>query len=80
MGLWLGIISAALGGSLIDSLLGDWVQEKFERQGQLSDVGLPQERVSGIKGMNNDAINFISLGLVLLVVVVYVYVFVSYGN
>ena len=80
MGLWLGIISAALGGSLIDSWLGDWVQEKFERQGQLSDVGLPQERVSGIKGMNNDAINFISLGLVLLVVVVYVYVFVSYGN
>jgi uncharacterized protein (TIGR00297 family) len=80
MGLWLGIISAALGGSLIDSLLGDWVQEKFERQGQLSDVGLSKEKVSGIKGMNNDAINFMSLGLVLLVVVVYMYVFVSYGN
>ena len=32
MGLWLAIISAALGGSLIDSLLGDWVQEKFERR------------------------------------------------
>lgn len=80
IGLWLGIISAALGGSLIDSLLGDWVQEKFERQGQLSDVGFMNERVSGIKGVNNDAINFISLGLVLLCVVLYFYVFASYGN
>lgn len=80
IGLWLGIISAALGGSLIDSLLGDWVQEKFERQGQLSDVGFTNERVSGIKGVNNDAINFISLGLVLLCVVLYFYVFASYGN
>lgn len=72
MGLWLAIISAALGGSLIDSLLGDWVQEKFERRGQLSDVGLSEERVSGIKGVNNDAINFISLGLVLLLVALFV--------
>jgi uncharacterized membrane protein len=78
--MWLGVISAAFGGSLIDSLLGDWVQEKFERRGQLSDVGFPNERVSGIKGINNDAINFISLGLVLLVFAVYYYVFASYGN
>jgi uncharacterized protein (TIGR00297 family) len=80
IGMWLGVISAAFGGSLIDSLLGDWVQEKFERRGQLSDVGLPNERVSGIKGINNDAINFISLGLVLLVFAVFYYAFVSYGN
>ena len=80
MGLWLCIISAALGGSLIDSLLGDWVQEKFERRGQLSDVGLSEERVSGIKGMNNDAINFLSLGLVLFCVAVCFYIFGSYGN
>ena len=80
IGMWLGVISAAFGGSLIDSLLGDWVQEKFERRGQLSDVGLPNERVSGIKGINNDAINFISLGLVLLFFAVHYYVFVSYGN
>lgn len=80
LGLWLGLISAALGGSLIDSLLGDWVQEKFERQGQLSDVGLSKERVSGIKGMNNDAINFMSLGFVLFVFVLYLYVFASFGN
>ena len=72
MGLWLAIISAALGGSLIDSLLGDWVQEKFERRGQLSDVGLSEERVSGIKGVNNDAINFISLGVVLILIAFFV--------
>ncbi len=64
------VVSAALGGSLIDSLLGDWVQEKFERQGQLSDVGFLEEQISGFRGMNNDAINACSLGLVLVIYVV----------
>jgi len=65
--LYLVLILAAIGGSLIDSLFGDWLQEKFELNGQLSDIGLPQERVSGIKGMNNDAINFLSLCMVVLI-------------
>lgn len=71
------VVFAALGGSLIDSFLGDWVQEKFERQGQLSDVGLPEERVSGFRGMNNDAINACSLGLVLIIYVALQQLFVG---
>ncbi len=61
------IALSGLLGSLIDSLLGDSVQEKFERQGNLSDVGMAKERVSGIGGLTNDIVNFITLGLVLFI-------------
>ena len=66
LAMFLDLLIAALGGSIIDSLLGDCIQEKFEHNGQLRDVGLPNNRISGIVGINNDAINFISLGIIMI--------------
>lgn len=71
------VVCAALGGSLIDSLLGDRVQEKFERKGKLSDVGSPEEKISGVRGMNNDAVNACSLGVVLLLYIALQQLFVG---
>ncbi len=61
------IALSGLLGSLIDSLLGDSVQEKFERQGNLSDIGVAADRVRGVAGVTNDAVNLISLFLVLAI-------------
>ena len=66
LAMFLDLLIAALGGSIIDSLLGDSIQEKFKHNGELRDVGLPNNRVSGIIGFNNDAINFISLGIIMI--------------
>ena len=66
LAMFLDLLIAALGGSIIDSLLGDCIQEKFEHNGELRDVGLPNNRISGIVGINNDAINFISLGIIMI--------------
>lgn len=54
-------------GSLLDSLLGDTIQEKFLHQGRLNDTGHADERVQGIPGVNNDVVNALSLVIWLLV-------------
>lgn len=74
------ILFSGFGGSLIDSMLGEWIQEKFERQGILSDVGEPKERVKGIKGITNDGVNFLSMGIWLAITLLWVFMFFSYGN
>jgi uncharacterized protein (TIGR00297 family) len=71
------VLFSGLGGSLLDSVLGEFLQERFQKHGILSDVGIEEERISGIRGISNDWINFISLGiwffLSLCWVVMYVY-------
>jgi len=55
-------------GSVLDSFLGYWLQEKAEVNGEWTDIVTPNDTVvKGVRGVNNDAINAISLGVISVV-------------
>lgn len=70
---WVGIVfTGGVAGSLVDSLLGDSLQAKFLHplSGGLTEQpvigGVSTQLVSGVRCINNDAVNFISAALVSL--------------
>ena len=55
-------------GSVLDSILGYWLQEKAEVNGEWTDIVSSNDTVvKGIKGVNNDAINAFTLTIISVV-------------
>ncbi|MCH1544270.1 MAG: DUF92 domain-containing protein [Bacteroidia bacterium] len=55
-------------GSVLDSFLGYWLQEKAEVNGEWTDIVSSNDTVvKGIKGVNNDAINALTLTIISVV-------------
>jgi uncharacterized membrane protein len=55
-------------GSVLDSFLGYLLQEKAEVNGEWTDIVTSNDTVvKGVRGVNNDAINAISLGVISVV-------------
>ena len=55
-------------GSVLDSFLGYWLQEKAEVNGELTDIVSSNDTVvKGVKGVNNDAINALTLFIISVV-------------